>query len=260
VLVDGQPHSVIGVLPSDFYFLWQDSALFMPMAVDAEFRTSRTTHSVIVLARLAPGVRRSEAQAELDRLTANLERAYPNTNAGWGAALRPVFPLNRELRRGLLLLLAAVGCLLLIACINVANLLLVRASVRQREIAVRAAVGASRARLMRQMLTESVVLAVIAAGAGILVAALSLRLLTPLIPPVQVARPLTLAIDLRVLLFTGAVASLAAVGFGIWPALQATRMEWLRVSAQVVRTTSARRALLVTEIAISVVLLVGATW
>jgi putative ABC transport system permease protein len=259
VLVDGQPYSVIGVLPSDFYFLWQDSALFMPMTIDAEFRTSRTTHSVVVLARLAPGVRRSEAQAALDRLTANLERAYPNTNAGWGAALRPVFPLNRELRRGLLLLLAAVGCLLLIACINVANLLLVRAGVRQREISIRAAVGASRARLIRQMLTESVVLAVVAAAAGVLVAAVSLRLLTPLIPPVQVARPLTLAIDLRVLLFTGAVASLATVAFGMLPALQATRIEWLRVSAQVARTTSARRALLATEVALSVVLLVGAT-
>jgi putative ABC transport system permease protein len=259
VLVDGQPYSVIGVLPSDFYFLWQDSALFMPMTIDAEFRTSRTTHSVVVLARLAPGVRRPEAQAALDRLTANLERAYPNTNAGWGAALRPVFPLNRELRRGLLLLLAAVGCLLLIACINVANLLLVRAGVRQREISIRAAVGASRARLIRQMLTESVVLAVVAAAAGVLVAAVSLRLLTPLIPPVQVARPLTLAIDLRVLLFTGAVASLATVAFGMLPALQATRIEWLRVSAQVARTTSARRALLATEVALSVVLLVGAT-
>lgn len=258
VLVDGQPYSVIGVLPSDFYFLWQDSALFMPMTVDGDFRNSRSTHSIVVLARLAPGVARSEAQAELDRLAADLERAYPNTNAGWRAALRPVFPLNKELQRGLLLLLGAVGCVLLIACINVANLLLVRAGVRQREISIRGAVGASRGRLIRQMLTESVLLAVIGAAAGVLVAAVSLRLLTPLIPPVQIARPLRLAIDLRVLLFTGGVASLAAVGFGILPALQASRTEWQRVSAHVARTTRAGRALLATEVALSVVLLVCA--
>lgn len=166
-LVDGRPLTVIGVLPKDFYFLWRDSAIFMPMTVDGDFQSQRATHSIVVLGRLAAGIRRSEAQSELERVARALGRAYPTTNDGWSAALLPIFPLNKNLRPALLMLLGAVGCVLLIACINVGNLLLVRAGARQREMTVRTALGASRGRLIRQMLAESGLLAVIGGVIGV---------------------------------------------------------------------------------------------
>ena len=219
VLVDGRPFSIIGVLPSSFYFLWPDSAMFMPMTVDGNFRSRRSTHSIVVLARLALGVTRTGAQSEMNRLARDLQRAYPGTNDHWSAALLPVFPLNKNLRPALFLLLGAVGCVLLIACINVASLLLVRAGVRQREMAVRTAVGASRRRLIRRMLTESALLTGIGAVGGVLLATGGLRVLVPLIPQVQIARPLTVTVDTRVLFFTLGTAFLTAMAFGLLPAL-----------------------------------------
>src|SRR4029453_1251767 len=109
VLIDGRPFSVVGVLPPDFYFLFPDSAIFMPMKVDGVFRSQRAARSIGSLARLAPGVTRSEAQSELDLISRDLEREYPATNRGWRGALVPVFPLNKNLRPALLVLLAAVG-------------------------------------------------------------------------------------------------------------------------------------------------------
>ena len=259
VLVDGRPFSIIGVLPSGFYFLWPDSAMFMPMTVDGNFRSRRSTHSIVVLARLARGVTRTGAQSEMNRLARDLQRAYPGTNDHWSAALLPVFPLNKNLRPALFLLLGAVGCVLLIACINVASLLLVRAGVRQREMAVRTAVGASRRRLIRQMLTESALLTGIGAVGGVLLATSGLRVLVPLIPQVQIARPLTVTVDTRVLFFTLGTAFLTAMAFGLLPALQASRTEELRVSAQAGRRATAGRALLTVEIALSLLLLIGAT-
>jgi putative ABC transport system permease protein len=259
VLVDGRPFSVVGVLPPDFYFLFLDSAIFMPMKVDGAFKSQRATHSIGSLARLAPGVTRSEAQSELELIAHDLERAYPATNRGWSAALVPVFPLNRNLRPALLLLLAAVGCVLLIACINVASLLLVRAGVRQREIAVRVAVGASRGRLIRQTLAESTLVAAIGAAGGVGLAIGGLRLLASLVPQVQISRPLTMTIDGRVLLFTLASAALTSVVLGILPALRTPQTEALTASAQTARGTAAGRALVAAEIALSLMLLVAAT-
>ena len=262
ISVDGQPHAVIGVLPRDFYFLWPDSAVFMPMVVDGAFRSGRGNHAQVVIARLAPSVTLSQAQADMDRVTRDLERAFPDTNTGWRTAFDPVFPLNPHLESTFLILLGAVGCVLLIACINLANLLLVRAGVRQREIAMRVAVGASRARLVRQLLTESALLASLGAVAGVLLAIVGLRVLTPFIPftpQLRVAHAFTFTVDQRALLFTLGVTAVTALAFGLLPALQASRTEGLKVSAASARRATAGRALLIVEIAISLVLLVGAT-
>ena len=258
VRIDGQPFSIIGVLPSNFYFLWPDSAIFMPLTADADFRSSRSTHSVAVVARAGPGVDRGNAQAEIARLARDLEQAYPATNDGWSAAVQPVFPLNKTLRPALLVLLGAVGCVLLIACVNVAGLLLVRAGVRQREMAIRTALGASRWRLFRQLVTESALLAGIGGIAGVLVAASGLRVLVPLLPQVQVAGPLTLRIDSRVLLFTLAITLATATALGIAPIFQASRTQGLRVSAQSGGHARVGRALLTVQIALSLMLVIGA--
>lgn len=259
-LVDGRPLTVIGVLPKDFYFLWRDSAIFMPMTVDGDFQSQRATHSIVVLGRLAPGIRRSEAQSELERVARTLGRAYPTTNDGWSAALLPVFPLNKNLRPALLMLLGAVGCVLLIACINVGNLLLVRAGARQREMTVRTALGASRGRLIRQMLAESGLLAVIGGVIGVPLAAAMLRALWPFIPEVQIASPLVVTIDIRVLSVTLAATLVTTILLGTLPALQASGTEMqLRTSGDSHRGAMAGTALLTIEVALSLVLLVGAT-
>ena len=258
VLIDGRPFSVIGVLPATFSFLQPDFEMWMPMTVDGAFRTERASHSVAVLARIAPGTTEQEAQADIDRLTRALQQAYPDTNAGWTAGLRRAFPLNRDLRPTVSLLLGAVLCLLLIACVNVANLLLIRVGGRQREIAVRASIGASRARLIRQLLTESALLAGLGTAGGLFIAVWSLQVLQPLLPRVQVTRPLGLHIDLHVLLFVIPIAVLTALIFGTAPALRAGRTADLRSQSSTSRRTMLGRVLSAAEIAASLMLVIGA--
>ena len=258
LLIDGQPFTVIGVLPRGFYFLQPDFEMWMPFAVDEDFR-GRDEHSISVWARLAPGVSREAAQAELDTITRRLETAYPDTNAGWGAAVVPVYPqrYGGTLERSLAVLLGAVACLLLIACANVANLLLVRAGVRQRELAVRTAVGASRGRLIRQLLAESGLLAILGGAGGLVLAGIGIRFLTPLVPLVSTYTHPSPPIDHRVLAFVTAAVMLTTLLFGLLPAIRTSRTDTLRVTASPGRW-SAGRALLVVELALSVVLLGGA--
>jgi putative ABC transport system permease protein len=172
ILVDARPATVIGVLPKSFQFYQPDLDVWMPLAEDGAALRNRANHSVLVFARLAPNSTMSQAQDELDSITDQLARENPDTNAGWGARLLPLYPSRevREVRPALLTLLAASGFVLLIACVNIANLLLARGLARQREMTIRTAIGASRWRLVRQMLTESMLLGVAGGAAGVVVA------------------------------------------------------------------------------------------
>jgi len=258
VLIDAQPYVVIGVLPQDFHFLQRDFELWMPFALDPKLR-GQSDHSRAIFARLAPGASIEQAQTEIDAIARALERARPATNAGWGAAIHRLYPSRAvsDLHPALLVLSVAVGCVLLIACANVANLLLARAVAREKEIVIRRAIGASTASVVRLMLTESLLLAVIGGVVGLLVAYLALWILVPLIPPIASYHAITPTVDGRVLSFALALAIATGLLCGVVPALRATGST-LRPVASSPRRTRMGRALVLVELALSVMLLISA--
>jgi predicted permease len=184
VSLDGANHTIIGVMPQGFSFPWKGTDLWLPMAFTAETLASRGNHYLLVVARLRPGVLLSQANADLRVLLTNLARQYPGAysfvDGFFAEPLRDFY--TQDVRRGLILLLIAVGCILLIACANLKNLLLSRATGRAREIAVRTAVGASRGRLVRQLLTESILLSLGGGMLGVLMAQWCFTFLKNLIP------------------------------------------------------------------------------
>jgi putative ABC transport system permease protein len=265
VLVDGSPFTVIGVLPPGYQFFQPDLDMWMPLAVDASLH-DRASHSVMVFGRLAPAASLPRAQAEMDVTARALAEMHPDANAGWDVVVTQVYPTPeaKALRPALIVLMGAAGLVLLIACANVANLLLARAIARHKEIAVRAAIGASRGRLIRQMLTESIVIATIGGVSAVVVARWGVALLVPLLPhagtnqTVSAFRSISPTLDARMMAFSIAVAVMTGVVFGMIPALRTTRPDVLRVWTSSHLKPRAGRMLLVSELSLAIVLLGGA--
>ena len=266
LLIDSRPFTVIGVLPEDFQFYQPDLDLWMPLAEDAALR-DRQNHSVMVVARLAPGVSLAQAQDELDAISRQLAAEHPDTNAGWIARAAPLYPSRevRDARPALIVLFVASGFVLLIACANAANLLLSRVIARQRELAIRAAIGASRWQLIRHTLTESLLLAGVRGALGLLVARAAMQAVIPLLPHagtnvgMGTFGPMMPTLDLRVLAFSIGAAALTGVAFGVVPALQTTRLEFLRIASSSPSRAGAGRALVCAELTLAIVLLIAAS-
>jgi predicted permease len=269
ISISGNPHTVIGVLPASFQDPVPEATkvlqLWLPLAVSDNLRNSRRGDFLNVVARLKPGVQIEAARSEMKGIAARLEKQYPDTNTQWGVIVQPLHEtLTGDVRPALLILLSAVAFLLLIACANVANLLLARASSRQREIAIRAALGASRGRVVRQLLTENILLSLCGGGLGLLFAWWGIQALLALSPG-NIPRLGSIGIDREVLFFTLGVSLVTGVLFGLVPALTASRpdlnntlKEGGRSSAEGAAGRRLRSSLAVAEIALSLVLLVGA--
>jgi putative ABC transport system permease protein len=258
--LNGQAHTVIAVMPADFNFPSTQAQLWVPFAATYE-DGGRGNFFVDVIGRLKPGVTLDQAQAELNNVAAGLERLYPEVNAGSRVALVPLQEhLTSKVRRPLLLLLGAVAFTLLIACANVANLLLARATVRTREIALRCALGASRARIVGQLLSESLLLSVAGAVVGLFIAYWGVKVLVA--SGADLPRLGEIAIDGRVLGFTALVAVVTGLLFGLAPALQASKPnleEALKAGSHRASGSSRWRAgMVITQVALSLVLLIGA--
>jgi predicted permease len=264
--LNGEPYTVIGVLPEGFTF-GGPANMWVPLALDRAKPNNRGSHYLEVVARLRPGVSLAQASADLDsaarKMAADFPQQYP-ADSGFALYARPLqADLVGPARAGLIVLFGAVVFVLLIACINLANLLLARGSSRSREIAVRAALGATRARIARQLMTESVTLAAIGGACGMLLAWWGTNALKN---SAAVALPQTrpIAIDARVLLFSAAVSLVTGLVFGIVPAMRAAGAKSYDPLKDSARGSSAgsghrlRSTLVVAEIALAVVLLVGA--
>jgi putative ABC transport system permease protein len=266
VHLDGKPYTIIGVLPPDDPHGrgWQD--IWTPLAFQPQDMT-RNYHWMRSWARLKPGVSLDQARTQMKTIGARIEHDYPDSNKGWSVTVDRFADrvVDGDLRRSLLVLLAAVGAVLLIGCANLANLLLARAAGREREIAIRAALGAGRWRLVRQLLTESVVIACLGGTLGIGLGYGLMHALKTWIPPFYLPSEADVHMDARVLLFTAGVILLTGILFGIAPALHAVRSnlagslkEGGRGATTGVASNRLRGALVIAEVAMAFVLLSGA--
>ena len=262
ITLGSQPYTIVGVMPQRFEFPTRDTAVWIPFGFVYE-DGGRGNFFVEVVGRLKPGVTFEQAQSDMASIGASLAREYPDDNADTSVALvRLQEQMTDKVRPTLLLLLGAVGCVLLIACANIANLLLVRASTRQKEISIRSALGASGFRIVRQLLSESLLLSLAGGSLGVLVGYWGVQILIA-ISPEDLPRLSEIGIDGRVLGFTFMVSILTGLLFGLVPALQASRPnlnEALKEGGRSSRGGGSwlRSGLVVAEVAMSVVLLISA--
>ncbi len=258
-------HVIIGVLPPDFQFVSENISVWAPSGINTN--APERFHELYVFARLRPGVTQERAQASMDGIARQLEQEFPKSNKGWGATVRPLqefYSSLRNTRSTLWVLLAAVCALLLIACANVANLLLARATARQQEIAIRMALGASRARLLRQLLTESLLLSLLGGAAGFLLAWAGFTSIISIAPSIPTFEPGALRIDTQVLFFSMAASLLVGTLFGLAPALRMSRKSATQLAQQSgrsaqgsLRDRAARNVLVVSEVGLAVALMIG---
>ena len=267
VTLNGQPYTVLGVMPAGFSGVTDEAQLWIPFALYAPQPTmhDRATRGFTVLGRLEPGVTMTAAQAELDAIASRLAQAHPVTNAGRGIEVSPLATeLFGQLRLALQLLMAAIAFVLIIACANVANLLIARSEVRRKEIALRVAIGAGRARLMQQLVTESCVLTLLGAAGGLLLAQATIGMLMTS-SPVTFPSLVTPGLDLRVAAFTIAVSLLCGIAVGLAPWWQtrivdlSTRLRESARTSDGPRSQRLRNGLVVAEVALAIVLMVGAS-
>ena len=273
--LNGNSVDIVGVMPRDFTLNKEvmptvnkisNAEILLSLPMGWGKRTTRTNEDYNIFGRRKPGVTLAQAQADVDRIVSGMKQQYPENYPPSSGFMISVVPLLQqvvgEVRRPLLILLGAVGFVLLIACANVANLQLARAAVRQREIAIRAAVGAGRRRIIRQLLTESILLSLIGGVLGLLLTFVGLRLLVSLGPD-TLPRLNEIAIDARVLGFTFVVSLITGVVFGLAPAVRSSRIDLNGVLKDSGRSTGAghnraRNAFVVVQVALSLVLLIGA--
>ena len=269
IQLDAQPYTVVGVLPAELrlpldYASRALTQIWMPLALGPNDPQARGNHGLYALGRLRPGVTLAQAQAEIDTITKGFQQQYANNyDREFGLTLVTApSEVFGDVRPALLVLLLAVGTVLLIACANVANLLLARSEARQKELAIRVVLGAGRGRIVRQLLTESVVLSGLGGAAGMALAYGLTRLLIAL-DPLKIPRVHDITIDGRVLAFTAAISAITGILFGLVPAIQSSRGDLQPVLKEGGRDSRGgsgwlRRVLVVGEVAASVVLVAAA--
>ena len=263
VQLNGLAHTVVGIVPADFRFPDKTASVWVPAQLTPAALAVRDSYFVYVLARLTPGVTLSQAQADMSAVSRQLARDFPASNGRTSVTVAALHEhLTRQARPAMALLLGAVALVLLIAGANLANLLLTRGTIRLRELAVRQALGATRRRVTRQLITENIVLASAGAVLGVALAVPALTYLARLVPT-TLPDATTPALDLRVLLFTAAITTLIVLAFGTGPAFAAARLDLeATIRSGSGRGTTARRrrlhrGLVVAELTLTVVLLIG---
>lgn len=268
--LDGKPYTVVGVAPADFEFPRANTQMWVPFAFNAADESNREDHGLSVIARLKAGATPKLAQAEMDTVAHRLALDYPKTDAGWSALVKPFRgeEIPGVLRAAILALLGAVVFVLMIVCANVASMLLARGAARHGEMAIRAALGAGRFRLVRQLLVESLMLAALAGIVGVALALWGVDMMAGLLPKYSLLQTQALhriAINLPVLGFALALSLLTGIIVGLLPALRVSSLslneslkEGGRSSATSSKRSRLQRALVVSEVALALVLLVGA--
>ncbi|HLJ25763.1 MAG TPA: ABC transporter permease [Candidatus Angelobacter sp.] len=265
ITLDAKNYTIIGVLPAESEFDRTWGVMWLPLAFTPA-NMSRNYHWLYATARLEPGVTLKQARDQMDAIGARIAALYPESNKDMGVTVDPYIDqvVQPDLRRSLWVLLAAVGAVLLIACANLANLTLARGTGREREMAIRSALGARRLRLIRQLLTENIFLGILGGMAGLALGNVFMHGMKVWLPPDMLPPQANVRMDYGVLLFTMVLASLTGIVFGLAPALSGTRPDLARSLKESGRTTAGltpqrmRTALVVAEVALSFILLAGA--